>query len=233
MINLTTFIVEDCPTFEEGLKYLRTLYQTNIDRFKARFLEPTAVWLKMNGIKRSDEIIDFYLNQYIKTTPYTYEEAFKIKSNEFRAKVFTSINVPEMIKNLGATRIKTEGIDLINQVYQPLNNSFKEEALTQVYELHEVDLTKLNIDDKVYAIKCWCTSTNEEHWLFIDSLKDPLEAIANTCVIYKKMLNKIKHIIRQGDVFLFEMLEEVEIYENDETMCLSKDIYFKLLKSQS
>ena len=74
---------------------------------------------------------------------------------------------------------------------------------------------------------------HEAEWKKSFTNDSPLEAIASTCVIYKSMYGKIKHIIRQGDVFLFEMTEDVTPSENEETMTLSMNEYFSLLKSQA
>ena len=148
------------------------------------------------------------------------------------------IDVPEMINNLGSERISTEGIDLVNKTYNIKTGEFEDVDMTQIYELHRVNGSKLGVNQDIYAIKCWCTSTDQEHWLWTESRPSgndvALKAIASTCMVYKPMLGKIKHIIRQGDVFLFEMTEKVVLNEDkDEVVPLDKDTYFKLLKSQS
>ncbi len=73
-------------------------------------------------------------------------------------------------------------------------------------------------------------------WVDSDTGKseDPLTAISSNCNLYKWMLCNIKHIIRQGDVFLFEMLDDTIIpKENEKIVPLDKDTYFGLLVSQS
>ena len=234
MVNLRTFEVLETPTFEEGVKYLRTLYQDNKERFQKKFLEPTKQWLSMNDNEDVDSVIQLYEEVFDNTAPYTYEDAFKITNSGFRGKVFSVINVPEMIQHLGATRLKTNGIELKNKVYNPITDSFEINEMSQIYELYEVNGKGIGLTKSVYAIKCWCTSTNNEHWLWLDKFyDDPLDAIASTCKVYKPMIGHIKHIIRQGDVFLFEMKTPVTINETDEIVSLTKDVYFKLLKSQS
>ena len=235
MINLTTFEVLDTPTLEEGVRFLKTQFNENELRFKERFIKPLRSWLLMNKIKETtiNGIIEIYINLFNNLKKYSYQEAFAIDNNTFRAKVFSVINVPEMIKFLGHKRIKTDGIKLNNKIFNPITRQFENTEHYQIYELHEIDGTKLEINEKIYAIKCWCTSTESEHWLWTLETNDPLQAISQTCWIYKPMLNKIKHIIRQGDVFLFEMLEHVNIKEDDEKIALDKDVYFSLLKSQA
>ncbi len=235
MINLKTLEVLDSPTIEDGVRFLKTQFQSNEDRFEGRWLEPLNKWLQMNEIRNSVKIIEFYRKLFKTARPFSYKEAMAIESNTFRAKVFSVIDVPQMIKNLGHKRISTEGIELKNKVWDSNKNSFKFVNLHQVYELHEINGSKLGILEPLYAIKCWCTSTDNEHWMWCnkDKISSPLEAIASCCVVYKPMIDKIKSIIRQGDVFLFEMSEEVLINESDEKVSLTKEMYFSLLTSQS
>lgn len=233
MIDINSFLEEDCPTIEESVRYLKTLYNSNRDRYQARFLEPSRVWLSMNEVKNGEKIIDFYDKLFDNYKQYSYSEALSIKNSLFRGKVFSAIDVPQMIANLGSTRIAVEGVELENNLYDTIKGEFTKHKFTQIYELHKVNGEGLELTEDIYAIKCWCTSTEEEHWLWTTEEKDPLEAIANCCIVYKKMVGNIKHIIRQGDVFLFEMKNEIDISEDDETIPLSKDIYFSLLKAQS
>lgn len=237
MIDLETLLIEDIPRYELCGRYLRTQFQDNEMRFTKRFMEPLGNYLSMYDVKNRDDILKFYQWLWDNMRSYTYKEAFELSDAVFRAKVFSVIDVPSMVKELGHKRINTDGIELTNRVFNIVTGEFEDEPMSQVYEIHKVDGAKLEIDDDLYAIKCWCTSTDQEHWLWTDRISNgeniALKAIASTCMIYKPMLGKIKHIIRQGDVFIFEMTEEVEITEEDEVVTLPYEEYFKLLKSQS
>lgn len=220
-------------------KYLKGVYRENKPRFKSRFSDFFRAQFKAFDIEEHSYLIDNIEYAWDLVNPFTYKEAFQIANQDFRALVFSSINVREMIQELGVERVKTEGQELINKKWNPIREVFEEVPYTVVYELHHVNGEKLglNQDVKLPVIKCWCTTTEEEHWLWVDnnSFKNnsPLEAISSTCVIYKSMHGKIKHIIRQGDVFLFEMSEDVTPTETEETMSLSMNEYFSLLKSQA
>lgn len=234
MVNLETYLIENVPTYEDAGRYLKNKYLSNDKRFKKRFLEPLSTFLQMNDIENHKDIISFYESLWEIATPFTYKEAFSIQKDEFRALVFSTIRVPEMVKELGHKRIASDGIELVNKVYNPIKKEFEDVPFTQVYEVHEVNGTKLGLNTTLYAIKCWCTSTDNEHWLWLDKKYDcPLEAIASTCKIYKSMKGNIKHIIRQGDVFIHEMKEDILPEENEEIISLTKKEYFSLLKSQS
>ena len=220
------------------VKYLKGAYRGNKPRFEERFINYFEKAFKAYDIEESLYLLDNMKYLWDLTTTFTYEEAFKVKNSTFKSIVFSSIDIREMIDNLGAVRIKTEGKDLINKVWNQYKQEFESTPYSVIYELYHVNGEKLGINNSTLpVVKCWCTTTNEEHWLWVDndSFKNnsPLEAIASTCKIYKSMKNKIKHIIRQGDVFLFEMLEDVEPSENEEIINLPMEEYFRLLKSQA
>ena len=72
--------------------------------------------------------------------------------------------------------------------------------LVNIYETYEVKGEKLKLRENVYALKVWCTSTDKEHWLWIDKkYKDnPLEAVASTFHIHENLIPHIKELKRQG-----------------------------------
>lgn len=221
-------------------RYLKGVFRENKPRFQKRFAEFYRKCFKAYEIEYMEYLIDNIEYIWDHVQPFSYKEAFEIQDNNFRIIVFSSINIREMIEELGSTRVAVEGKELINKTWNPIKNEFEEIPYTVVYELHHVDGEKLGAREgtKFAIIKCWCTSTNNEHWLwaddrFLEENSSPLEAITSTCVIYKSMKGKIKHIIRQGDVFLFEMTEDVTPSENEPTINLSMQEYFSLLKSQA
>jgi hypothetical protein len=238
MINTGTLLIQNLTTYEMCGRYLRTQFTDNKDRFVKRFIEPLSTFLTMNSVENHKDVIKLYMKLWDISKPYTYSEAFGITNAEARATVFSVINVDEMVNNLGTTRIKTSGIDLVNRTYNTVTGTHEDNEFTQIYELHQVNGSKLGLStNELYAIKCWCTSTDQVHWLWTSAemgrTGDPLAAIADCCKYYVGMQGKITHIIRQGDVFLFEMSEPY-IPTADEEVCSStKDEYFKLLKSQS
>lgn len=238
MINKETLLIENAPSYEDGAKYLKTKFNSNKNRFIERYLKSQLIDLEVNNLPNAKEICDFYYNLWDDVKPFSYAEAFAIENTMFRSEVFSVINVPEMIENLGHERIKVEGISLKNKIYNEFKEQFETIDFEQIYELHKIDGTKLGLEESLYAIKCWCTSTDAEHWLWIDGnmgeQQNPLKSIVSTCKIYKSMIGKIKHIIRQGDVFLFEMLDDSYMPSPDEEIVsLGTNEYFGLLKSQS
>jgi len=220
------------------VKYLKGVYRNDKPRFINRFVNYFKAQFIAHKIEYCNYMIDNLVMLWDDFNSFTYKEAFELSDRNFKSKVFSSIDIREMIDNLGVTRINTEGKELINKVWNEQKGEFELVPYHVIYELHHVCGEKLGLEDKsLPVVKCWCTTTNEEHWLWVDNNnfdgKSPLDAIASTCIIYESMKNHIKHIIRQGDVFLFEMTEDIVPKENEKLIRLSKEKYFDLLKSQA
>ena len=236
-------------TKSEYLRLLKGLY-SNKERFISRFLSVKKKSLKETEEKMdeisggetpnkelmlsiSKDFLQFLEDNYDDAKPFTYKEAFSIQNDSFRAAVFGSINVPEMMSNLKSKRIKTDGISVKHKKYTEDGTFIGTEDYHNVYETYEIDGKELGLQEKLYTIKCWCTSTNKEHWLWIDGkYKDnPLEAIASTFHIHKNLIPYIKEIKRQGDVLLLELTEDIK--PEGEIVPLNKEQYFSKLTAQS
>lgn len=234
MIELDTYKIPQAPTLSSGIRYLKTLYQSNYDRFKSRYLIELEQFLRMNDCRATDAILDHYDSEFRRVKPYDYKEALHLEKVVFKQLVFSAIDVPQMMEHLGHNLVKAQGIDLINRTFNTTTNSFEDIEMTQVYEMHQVNGSQIGINEPLYALRCWCTSTNKEHWLWLDKKYDNvLDAVASTCVIWEPMRGKIKKIIRQGDVFIFEMSEHVDITGSEQRIHMDGKTFYSLLKSQS
>jgi hypothetical protein len=180
------------------------------------------------------EFMDELIELFDKVVPFTYEEAFAIKSDQFRALVFDSINVSEMVENLGHKRIKVEGKQVNHKQFDSKGKYLGTEPYDTIFETHEVNGEKLGLAEPVYAVKCWCTSTDEAHWLWIEEkYKDePLEAIASTFRIHESLIPNIKELKRQGDILLVEM-KDPKVKAEGNIVPLNAKQYFSLLTAQS
>ena len=190
-------------------------------------------WVDMSDFD-CDDILDELLEIYDEVEPYTYAEAFKIKNEDFQAKVFGSINIVEMIKELGHERIKVEGKQVTHKEFSPTGEYLGTKSYDVIYETHKVDISKLGLEESAYALRCWCTTTDKEHWLWIeDEYKDqPLEAVASTMRVHKNIIPHIKEIKRQGDVLLVETGDK-DIKPEGEIVPLTAEQYFGFLTAQS
>lgn len=226
-------------TNSQFLRYLKGVY-TNYDRFINRYTTPLLQ--KLEALKEYSEpdydlmraFVEFLIENYENAQPFSFKESFELsETREFQALVFSSINIGEMMGELGATRYKTDGIEVKHRRYDNDGNVIGEEMYHNVYEVWEVNGEKLGINENLYTVKCWCTSTNKEHWLWIEDQfkEDPLEAIASTFRVHENVIPHIKCLKRHGDILLAEMNEEVTPEGN--IVPLSKELYFKLLVAQS
>jgi len=221
----------DDVSLPDFARYLKGLMR-NKERFMDSFIRPlkeSLIQLEANDRLNQADLLLYYFNQ---AKPFSYKEAFEISNSTFRAIVFGSINVSEMIQNLGNTRINVEGKNVTHRVYNE-DGSYKLRNYDVIYELHKIDCSTLGIEDN-YCVKCWCTTTNKEHWLWIEEKyahNGALEAIASTIRVYENMIPHIKYIKRQGDVLLFEM--DSEIIPSGEIVPLTAEQYFAKLIAQS
>lgn len=225
----------DDVTNTDVIRYLKGVFTNKerfIDRFIKKFREIPAEYPEF----QCTDLLDEFINIYNDVTPFSYEEAFKITNREFQAKVFGSINISEMISNLGNKRIAVEGKPVKHKIFDSNGEFLAHKEYDVIYETHEVNGKELGVDGKIYALKCWCTSTDKEHWLWIEEkYKDkPLEAAASTFRIHESLIPHIKELKRQGDILLVEMKEgSSDVKAEGEIVPLTADQYFGLLTAQS
>lgn len=232
-INLVTKELESGIPNQEVMRYLKGIL-TNKERFISRFTEPIknimVEYMDMPDTSFMTELEDMYDD----VVPYTYNEAFAIENDAYKAKVFGSINITDMITSLGHKRIATEGKQVKHKKFDKQGNFLGTEEYDVIYEVHEVNGEKLGLTENVFAIRCWCTTTDKEHWLWIEEQykNSPLEAVASTFRIHENLISNIKEIKRQGDVLLVEMNDE-NIKPEGNIVPLNAEQYFSLLTAQS
>lgn len=232
--NIETLKFSNEYSNTDVVKYFKGILGS-VDRFVGDVIEKLLKPFN-NGIeefKIPDETINGLIEKFKEVKPFTYKEAFEITDDQFRIKVFESIDIVDMINNLGSKRLKTDGMEVKHKQYDDAGNFTGYKTYDVIYEVHEVSGEKLGLDDCSYALKCWCTSTNQEHFLWIeDKYKDnPLEAVASTFRVHKNLIPHIKEIKRQGDVLLLELTKNVK--PEGEIVPLTAEQYFGFLTAQS
>jgi len=175
----------------------------------------------------------------------TYKEAFAIDSSELRMKVFAGVNVAEMINELGYEKIDVKGKPVKRLFYNEVTGQEESREYDAIYELLRVKISDLIGDEaqeEVYGhvVKCWCTSTNEEHYLWVEDqfATDALTAISSTCRLQKDVLEEgsIIELRRQGDTFYPKYTDDFDMKRldpNAETVPLTADQYFSLLTAET
>jgi hypothetical protein len=233
-------------SLKDFTKYLKGIY-SNKDRFISRWVkgEKEVYFELFNyfGYPFLNNLLQNILDTWDNVTPFTYSEAFSIKNDSFKALVFGTISIPEMINELGGVRICTDGIETRQKLYTPLGDFIEETTIHNIYEMFECSGEKLGITGNLYAVKCWCTTTNKEHYVWLPDdrfKKDPLNAIASTFMVFEDLMPFFKEIKRQGDVLMVEYTDSPDydkallgINKDSKKISLTKELYFNSLTSQA
>lgn len=226
----------------------------NKERFVAQLIRPNLEFLDQM-VNDPDPDLDFFdeseakpvrewLNLAESTftdyTPFTYKEAWELKSDDLKMAVFGTVDLSEMLEELDGVKYKVDGKKTMNRIFDPQTGKhIGDEENDNVYELWKVKGDKLGMEgEEFHIIKCWCTSTNQEHLIWIDDefKDDPFAAIAGTFSVHENIIPYIKCLKRQGDVLLVEMKDEYEekgIKPEGEMVRLTPEQYFGLMVSQA
>lgn len=106
--------------------------------------------------------------------PVTVEEALQIQNTEIRRTYFDSIGVTQLFKKLNPILRDRQVITKKRTGWDDDNKEIIR-TFEDVYELYEIEGSKLFGKDRwgrpanpVYAVRCWCTTTNREYWLYVN-----------------------------------------------------------------
>ena len=188
-----------------------------------------------------------------KIEPVTVEEALKLDNTEERRTYFDAIGIEKLFKSLDPKLLDKQ---VIKKKRQRWDNEFKEYTyeFEVVYELYEIDGEKLfeknrwgQIPEPVFAVRCWCTTTNREYWLYVTkeaalgsqwwakdmSKADAIRAIAWTVRVDVPEEN-IEKIYRQGDIIVVKMTDAAKHTEHTfRPYHLTKEQYLEKMYSES
>jgi len=188
--------------------------------------------------------------------PVTVEEALMLENTEERRTYFDAIGIQKLFKSLDPKLLDKQ---VIKKSRQRWNDEFTEYTyeFEDVYELYEIEATKLFKTDRwgnepsghVYAVRCWCTTTNREYWLYVpreaalgsrwwssdpeESKPDAIRSIAWT-VRVDVPEESIEKIYRQGDIIVVKMNNAAKHTEHTFTPYhLTKEQYLEKMYSES
>jgi hypothetical protein len=225
-----TYIVENQPgvTYEQALRIWKTMYK-DFDEFLTKVII-------YDGMQ---EFADHCASVWKEIELVKSVEAFSEKNLEIRRLYFKAIGIEKMFKELEPMLVDRQVIQFSNTTYDEKNNP-NIEMINDIYELYCIEGKKMFPEETsswrqsnadVYAVRCWCTTTKREYWIyvprFVGEKKDALEAIAWTFMLN---ITEPEYIVRQGDIIIAKASDnsrEIQPYH------LDKATYLKFLRTQS
>lgn len=213
---------------DEALRLWKTMYPSFNE-----FLKGVIIYDSLS------EFGDYVSTVWNKTEPVTVTEAFDQKNVEKRRLYFDAIVIDKIFESLEPEMIDELNIALNNMRWDKEGKLYIQTGI-DTYQLYKIDGARLFGDvanswqinrSSVYAVKCACTTTGREYWLYVSpevgEKGSARDAIAWTCRIG---ITNPKAIYRQGDIFIVEAnpdSEECNPYH------LDGETYLKLVISQT
>jgi hypothetical protein len=223
-------------SFTEALRLWKTKFET-IKHFKKDVITH-------NALHELGLYVEEVWNEII---PFTVQEALLQPNMEIRRTMFDCIGVARLFRELSPELLDKQVIKKVrtrwDEKYQPFEYKYND-----TYELYKINGHKLfkqdnsfRSPDPVFAVRCWCTTTQREYWIYVPltaayqwtpgnlphSTPDAISAIAWTIRIN---ITHPKRIYRQGDIIVVQesiMSREVWPYH------LTKDQYLELMYSET
>jgi hypothetical protein len=183
--------------------------------------------------------------------PVTVEEALQLENTEERRTYFDAIGIEKLFKSLDPMLLDKQ---TIKKKRTRWDDEFKEytHEFEDVYELYRIEASKMFTADRwgneprdhIYAVRCWCTTTNREYWLYVPrwaalgeqwwsgdqddkTRADAIRAIAWTVRI---SITDPEKIYRQGDIVV---VKESSTSVETNPYHLSKEDYLQLMYSET
>jgi len=223
-------------TLNEALRYWKAKFET-IKHFKRDVIKHTAL----------AELGEFVAEVWDSIKPITVSEAFGEQNMEKRRVMFDCIGVARLFKELEPELLNQQVVSKSRTRWNTQNTAY-EHNYDDTYELYRIDGDKLfkplnewNKPNPVYAVRCWCTTTEREYWIYVPEeialgarswqheLHDP-DAIRAIAWTIRLDINKPRRIYRQGDIIV---AEESEDSQTVAPYHLTKEQYLTLMFSET
>jgi hypothetical protein len=229
-------------SFSLALRLWKTRYNT-LEDFKRAIITHEGL----------TEFYNLVADMWDDIKPVTVEEALQVENTEQRRTYFTCIGVEKLFKEMKPKLLNRQEVNKKRKRWDDKNDPY-EYKFKDVYELYEIPASKLftkeqlkntlewNIErNNAYAVRCWCTTTNREYWIYVprdaalgnrwkseDDQADAIGAIAWTIRIN---ISNPERIYRQGDIIVAKASEKS--LELPSFRHLTKDQYLKLMYSET
>lgn len=243
-----TFVVNNRSGFD---------LSTALRLWKTKYADDYRDFQKAVIIHESLNDFDQFVQEcWNKVKPVTVEEALKVANTEERRTYFDCIGIEKIFKALEPNLLDKQTIKKKRTRWDDKFEEYTHE-FEDVYELYQIEGTKLYEKDRwgnppnpVYAIRCWCTTTNREYWLYVPreaalgdrwwyndehnkTQPDAIRAIAWTVRVDVPEEN-VEKIYRQGDIIVAKMKDSAKATEtNFNPYHLSKEQYLSLMYSET
>lgn len=230
-------------TLSEAMQLWKTKYRDDIRDFHKEVCNHPSM----------DELKDYVTEMWDTIQEIDATKAFQVQNVEKRRAFFDAIGVAKLMDTIQPTLLDRQVITKKRTDWDDDNNEV-EKVFEDVYELYLVPKEKLyaGIEDRwfagnedAYVVRCWCTTTNREYWIFTDRRQfnshyynsetgkyeqkkaDAIQGIAWTIRIN---VSNPERIYRQGDIIVVKhSLESKEV----EPYHLTKDQYLQLMYSET
>jgi hypothetical protein len=234
--NVVTYSVGGVQdfTFDEAIRLYKTRYESYDDFYRNVITHPELEFFALKIKQFWDEVI-----------PVSIQEVFLEKNAERRRAMFLCVGVEKLFNELQPELLDSQTIKKNNHRWNEHNEEY-EEPIEDLYELYRIDREKLFPDVPTaldaYAVRCWCTTTRREYFIYVpfiavykrnwDNLKciDTYDAIAGIAWTIVINITNPKRIFRQGDIIITEPnpdSSETEPYH------LSKEEYLRLMYAET
>lgn len=237
-----TYTVEGLSGFplSEALRLFKAKYPEYID-FRKDIVKaeiPTLI-----------AFADFVQEVWDSIIPVSTQEALAQPNNENRRVYFSCIGVQKLFEDLEPNRLDRQTIVKKRYGWDDNNKQILKE-FQDVYELYQIDGRKMFEKDRfgraaqpVYAVRCWCTTTHREYWIYVPmeaavgrtwlsegeiGNPDAIRAIAWTI---RLDVSNPERIYRQGDIIVAKLGPESKTVSVP--YHLEKDQYLNLMYSES
>lgn len=219
-------------TFSEALSLWKSKYET-IKHFRRDVITHSSL----------KELGDFVTEVWDSIQPTSIEAALSEKNMERRRVMFDCIGVANLFRKLEPELLDKQVISK-KRTRWDVNNTPYNHVYEDTYELYKINGEKLfqmeeswRRPSAVYAVRCWCTTTQREYWIYVPesatgvgsflNKPDAISAIAWTIRID---ISNPKRIFRQGDILV---VEESENSQQVTPYHLTKHQYLELFFSET
>lgn len=227
-------------TLSEALRLWKTKYEDDFRDFEKEVITHPGLY----------DFRDFVKEMWDSIQVVTVEDALAIPNAEIRRTYFDSIGVNKLFTQLNPILRDKQVIKKKRARWNDKNTQYEHE-FEDVYELYEIEGEKLfgksdtrfSRPDPVFAVRCWCTTTNREYWLYVTAqaatgrnwlyhertgeVYDAIRAIAWTI---RLDVTDPERIYRQGDIIV---VKESAKSKSTEQYHLNKEQYLQLMYSET